>query len=177
MEQTKDLIKIKIKRDFYLRPTLEVAKNLIGKFLIHNHHGKIYQAQIVETEAYAGFDDLACHGARGITERNQVMFKKGGYAYVYIIYGIHHCLNLVTEKDNYPSAVLIRALDYPQANGPAKLCREFKITKQTHNGLDLTDSALWVEDRGFNPNVVSDKRIGIDYSGECANWPWRFVIK
>jgi len=168
---------MKIKRDFYLRPTLKVAKDLIGKFLVHNHQGKIYRAQIIETEAYAGFDDLACHGARGKTERNQIMFKKGGYAYVYIIYGIHHCLNLVTEKEGYPSAVLIRALDYPQAGGPAKLCREFKITKQTHNGLDLTDDILWVEDKGFNYKVISGKRIGVDYAGECALWPWRFFVK
>ena len=152
---------MKIKRDFYLRPTLKVAKDLIGKFLVHKKGNKIYQAQIVETEAYVGFNDLACHGSRGKTERNQVMFKKGGYAYVYVIYGIHHCLNLVTEKEGYPSAALIRALDYPQADGPAKLCREFKITKQTHNGLDLTDNVLWIEDRGFKPKVVSGKRIAL----------------
>jgi len=170
-------MKIKLKRNFYLNPTLQVAKDLIGKFLVHKKGNKIYQAQIVEAEAYAGFDDLACHGSKRKTERNQIMFKQGGYAYVYIIYGIYHCLNLVTEKDNYPSAVLIRALDYPHADGPGKLCREFKITKQTHNGLDLTNSALWVEDRGFKPSVTSSKRIGINYAGECANWPWRFVMK
>jgi len=168
---------MKIKRDFYLRPTLKVAKDLIGKDLVHRHHGKIYRAQIIETEAYDGFSDLACHGSRGMTERNQVMFRRGGYAYVYIIYGIHHCLNLVTGKEGYPSAVLIRALDYSKADGPAKLCREFKIIKQTHNGLDLTGNILWVEDRGIRPKICSGKRIGVDYAGECANWPWRFFCK
>lgn len=170
-------MKIKLKRAFYLNPTLQVAKDLIGKFLVYKKGNKIYQGQIVETEAYTGFDDLACHGSKGKTERNKVMFEKGGYAYVYLIYGIHHCLNLVTEKKGIPSAVLIRALDSPHADGPGKLCREFKITKQTHNGLDLTNSALWVEDRGFNPNIISGKRIGIDYAGKCANWPWRFVME
>ena len=170
-------MKIKLKHNFYLRPTVQIAKDLIGKFLVHKDNNKIYRAQIIETEAYAGFDDLACHGARGKTERNQVMFKKGGYAYVYIIYGIHHCLNLVTEKEGYPSAVLIRALDYLKADGPAKLCREFKIAKQTHNGLDLTGNVLWVEDKGVKPRICSGKRIGVDYAGECALWPWRFFIK
>lgn len=132
---------------------------------------------IVETEAYAGFDDLACHGSRGMTKRNKVMFKKGGFAYVYLIYGIYHCLNIVTEKEGKPSAVLIRGLDYPNANGPGKLCREFKITKENSNGLDLTGDKLWVEDRGFKiSKVLSGPRIGIDYAGKCALWPWRFRI-
>jgi len=166
---------MKLKRSFYLRPTLQVAQDLIGKFLVHKTNRQIYEAPIVETEAYAGFDDLACHGSRGMTERNKVMFKKGGFAYVYLIYGLHYCLNLVTEKEGYPSAVLIRALDYPQADGPGKLCRVFKITKETHNGLDLTGDRLWVEDRGLKLDFAAGKRIGVDYAGEAALWPWRFT--
>lgn len=169
---------MKLKRQFYLRPTVQAAKDLLGKFLVHKYKGKIYQAMITETEAYAGFDDLACHGSRGMTKRNEVMFRQGGYAYVYLIYGIYHCLNLVTEKTDFPSAVLIRALDFPKADGPGKLCREFTITKDTHNGLDLTGDILWVEDRGIKPKKIqATKRIGIDYAKHCANWPWRFVIK
>jgi len=168
---------MKAKRDFYLRPTLKVAKDLIGKFLVHSHQGKIYQAQIMETEAYDGFDDLASHASKGMTARNQIMFKPGGYAYVYIVYGIHHCLNLVTGPEGYPAAVLIRALDYSKADGPAKLCRQFKIAKQTHNELDLTGNILWIEDRGVKPKIFSGKRIGINYAGECALWPWRFFAK
>ncbi len=168
---------MKLRRDFYLNPTLQVAKDLIGKFLVHKKGNKIYQAQIIETEAYAGFNDLASHGSKGKTERNQIMFKQGGYAYVYIIYGMYYCLNLTTEKEGFPSAVLIRALDYPKADGPGKLCRKFKITKQTHDGLDLTGNILWVEDRGFKAKVESGKRIGVDYAGECANWPWRFFMR
>jgi len=165
---------MKLKRSFYLRPTLKVAQDLIGKFLVHQCGGRLYQAEITETEAYAGFDDKACHGSRGKTKRNEVMFRQGGFAYVYLIYGIYHCLNLVTEKENYPSAVLIRALDYPGADGPGKLCRAFQITKETHNGLDLTGNILWVEGRGLKPKYEAAKRIGVDYAGECADWPWRF---
>ena len=167
---------MKLKRNFYLGSTTQVAQDLLGKFLVHKINGKICAAQIIETEAYAGFDDLACHGNRGMTQRNEVMFRKGGYAYVYIIYGIHHCLNLVTEKETYPSAVLIRALNYPNADGPGKLCREFKITKDTHNGLDITGNVLWVEDRGCKPKIQATRRIGVDYAQHCAEWPWRFEV-
>lgn len=168
---------MKLKRNFYLKPTLQVAKDLIGKFLVHNINGEIYKAKIIETEAYAGFNDLACHGAIGKTERNKVMFWTGGYAYVYIIYGIHHCLNLVTENEGYPSAVLIRALDYEGADGPGKLCRVFKIKKDTHNGINLMNNILWVEDNDLKPKISSSKRIGINYAKECAKWPWRFFIE
>ena len=186
---------MKLKRNFYQRPTVEVAKDLLGKFLVHKYRpstmlraGGIYEAMITETEAYAGFDDLACHGSRGLTERNKIMFGPGGFAYVYLIYGIYHCLNLTTEKEGIPSAVLIRGLDYPNADGsvsarpsldgPGKLCRAFKITKQTHNGLDLSGDKLWVEDRGVKPSkIISGPRIGIAYAKHCASWPWRFWIK
>lgn len=168
---------MKLKRAFYIRPTLKVAQELIGKFLVHRVGKKFYAGEIIETEAYAGFDDLACHGSRGLTKRNAVMFKKGGFAYVYLIYGIYHCLNLVTGKEKYPSAVLIRGLDWPATDGPGKLCQEFKITKATHNGLDLTKDILWVEDRGLRRKVVASKRVGVDYAGECKDWLWRFKVK
>lgn len=168
---------MKLKRNFYLKPTVFVAQDLLGKFLVHKIGGQIYQAMIIETEAYAGFDDLACHGSRGKTARNEIMFGRGGFAYVYLIYGLYHCLNLVTEKAGYPSAVLLRALDFPNADGPGKLCREFKITKKTHNGLDLTGDRLWVEDRGVKITKIQDgPRVGISYAGRSANWPWRFRI-
>lgn len=165
---------MKVKRDFYLQPTLKVARDLIGKDLVHRCRNKIYRASITETEAYDGFDDLACHAAKGMTARNKAMFKLGGHAYVYLIYGIYHCLNLVTGPKGYPSAVLIRALDYPLADGPGKLCREFKITKQKHNGLDLINGVLWVEDKGIKPKIFSSKRIGVDYAGSSADLLWRF---
>ena len=169
---------MKLKRNFYQRPTVEVAKDLLGKFLVHRYRGRLYDAEIIETEAYAGFDDLACHGSRGMTERNKIMFGPGGFAYVYLIYGIYHCLNLTTEKEGIPSAVLIRGLDYPHADGPGKLCREFKITKENSNGIDVTGDKLYIEDRGIKPSKIhSGPRIGIAYAKHCASWPWRFWIK
>ena len=172
---------MKLKKDYFLRPTLDVAKDLIGKFLVHKtsgpstslRAGKIYAAEIIETEAYAGFDDKASHASRGKTKRNAAMFGPGGFTYIYLIYGMYYCLNLTTEKEGYPAAVLIRGLDFPKADGPGKLCREFKINKN-HNGLNLESDILWVEDRGLKPKVIFGKRIGVDYAGECANWPWRF---
>lgn len=166
---------MKLKRNFYLQPTIDVAQKLIGKFLIHKVGKKFYEAQIIETEAYAGFDDKASHASRGKTERNKVMFNEGGCAYVYLIYGMYHCFNVVTEKEGYPAAVLIRGLDYPKADGPGKLCREFKISKKRHNGISLLEDVLWIEDRGINIETDSGKRIGVDYADECALWPRRFL--
>lgn len=166
-----------MQKSFYLRPTVKVAKDLIGKFLVRKYRGKIYRGMITEVEAYRGFEDKACHASRGKTERNQVMFLKGGHAYVYLIYGIYYCLNIVTEKEGFPAAVLIRGLNYPNANGPGKLCREFKITKENANGLDITKDIMWVEDRGIKPKIQASKRIGVDYAGECAEWLWRFKAK
>lgn len=168
---------MKLERDFYERPTVKVAQSLIGKFLVHQISGKVYAAEIIETEAYCGFDDRASHASRGQTPRNAVMFGPAGFSYVYLIYGIYHCLNLVTEKEGFPAAVLIRGLDFPVADGPGKLCREFQIKKETHNSLDLEGDILWVEDRGLKRKVISGKRIGVDYAGECKNWPWRFMRK
>ena len=174
---------MKLKRQFYLRPTVEIAKDLIGKFLVHRINpstplgtSKIYEAEIIETEAYAGFEDKASHASRGKTARNKVMFGKPGFAYVYLIYGMYHCLNIVTEREGFPAAVLIRGLDYPKSQGPGKLCREFKITK-VQNGLDMTKDVLWVEDRGLKREVAAGKRIGVDYAGVCRDWLWNFRRK
>lgn len=162
-------------RDFYLRPTLIVAKNLLGKYLVfHDKSGRI-----CEVEAYIGQDDLACHATRGKTKRNEVMFYCGGHAYIYLIYGIYNCLNIVTEKEGFPAAVLIRAIELKNANGPGKLCRTLGLTRQ-HNGLDLTKSELYIEDREkiiSTNKIIQTPRIGVDYSGESAQLPWRFAIK
>jgi DNA-3-methyladenine glycosylase len=165
----------KLKRSFYLRPTLQVARELLGKYLIFEKKS----GQITEVEAYIGQDDKACHAAGGKTERNAVMFKKGGFAYVYLIYGIYHCLNVTTEHEGFPSAVLIRAVEGPRADGPGKLCRFFGITR-TQNGLDLTRNDLYIEDREtqISPSKIgSSPRIGVDYAGESAKLPWRFFLK
>lgn len=167
----------KLKKDFYRRNTIEVAKDLIGKFLVRKTDKGKKEGMITEVEAYHGFDDLACHGSSGKTESNGNMFKKGGIAYVYLIYGIHHCFNVVTNGKGKPSAVLIRSLDSDKADGPGKLTKEFDITKDGFNGVDLTGERLWLEDRGKSPGIESGKRINIDYAKQCADWPWRFYLK
>jgi DNA-3-methyladenine glycosylase len=165
---------MKLNRNFYLKPTLEVAESLISKFLVHRTKNNLYQAEITETEGYIGKDDQACHGSRGRSKSNKNMFKAGGISYVYLIYGIYHMLNIVTEKAGKPSAVLIRGLDCQSCDGPGKLTKKFKISKEKHNGIDLTADILWLEDRGKKPKVKRGKRIGVDYAGKWAEKPWRF---
>lgn len=167
---------MKLKRNFYNRDTVKVAQDLLGKFLVRKYRGKLYQAMITETEAYQGFDDKASHASRGQTASNEIMFGKPGFAYVYLIYGMYHCLNIVTQGEGYPAAVLIRSLDYPKADGPGKLCREFKITKK-ENKLDLIGDKMWIEDRGIKIKYEKLPRVGINYAQECKDWPWRFKSK
>lgn len=165
-------------QDFYNRNTLDVAEELLGTVLCHNINGKIIKGRIVETEAYTQ-DDPACHAYAGKTKRAITLFKKPGLSYVYLIYGMYHCMNIVTEAEDTAGAVLIRALEpvknLNNSNGPGKLCREMQITK-IHNELDVTcrKSILWVE-KGETPNhIIKTTRIGIK---KAADYPWRFYIK
>ncbi len=181
----------KLDRKFYNRSTLKVAKELLGKYLIVQKDGHFLSGKIVETEAYIGFKDPASHAYRGMTPRNKVMFGDPGYAYVYITYGMHHCLNLVTEKKGYPAAVLIRALEPSDGielikkrrgrqklkdltSGPAKLCQALDIDRNL-NGADLCSDIIYVENRGkVVKRISSSSRIGIK-EGKKKNW--RFYIK
>jgi DNA-3-methyladenine glycosylase len=168
---------------FYERPTLEVAPDLLGKYLLRRLGDSTIAARIVEVEAYVGPEDRACHAARGRTARTEVMFGPGGRAYVYMIYGMYFCLNLVTEAEGFPAAVLIRAVEASEGiptgvrlDGPGRLCRALGINR-AQNGLSVCDerSGLWVEDRGGSqPVVACGPRIGVDYAGESAAMPWRF---
>lgn len=175
---------MKLKRKFYNQDTLQVAQDLLGKFLIRKYRGKKYIGKIVETEGYCGYKDKASHASRGMTERNKVMFGKSGHVYIYMIYGMYYCLNIVTERDKYPAAVLIRAVEPVsnknlKTNGPGKLCREFKI-KKSLNGEDLLGDKIWIEDRGLKiskKDIIKAKRIGVDYAGKCKDYLWRFYIK
>lgn len=168
------------KRDFYSRNTLDVAKDLLGHKLCRKIDGQILSGIIVETEAYTA-DDPACHAFRGKTLRAVTLFKKPGIAYVYFIYGMYHCFNVITEPDGTAGAVLIRALEpiglACNTNGPGKLCRELKITKE-HNEIDLTskDSPIWVEKGIEIPKnkIHTTTRIGIK---QAADYPWRFYVK
>lgn len=164
----------RLKRDFFERPTLTVAEELIGKTMVFRGT----PAVITETEAYVGEDDPACHAARGKTQRNAVMYGKAGITYVYFIYGMYHCLNFVTEAEGFPAAVLIRGVradgvNDKKLNGPGKLCRFFGITKE-HNGEDLTvGDGFYVADTGLTLPFKRTPRIGISAGTEKL---WRFVV-
>jgi DNA-3-methyladenine glycosylase len=194
------IMKKRLDRKFYNRPTLKVAKELLGKYLVVEKDGNYVSGKIVETEAYIGPDDPASHAYRGMTPRNKVMFGDSGYAYVYLTYGMHHCLNFVTERKRFPAAVLIRALEPVEGvdlmkkrrktddlknltNGPAKLCQALGIDRAL-NGADLCSDIIYVEDRGLNRTVqargttpaeiISTSRIGIK---EGKDKRWRFYIE
>ncbi|MGH8302793.1 MAG: DNA-3-methyladenine glycosylase, partial [Steroidobacteraceae bacterium] len=139
----------KITREFYARDTLTVARELIGTRLVRADGGRLRVGRIVETEAYQGPEDLAAHSSRGRTPRTQVMFGPPGHAYVYFIYGFWHCVNIVTEAEGVPHAVLLRALEpvsgiEDKTWGPGLLCRAMHIDKPL-NGADLCGDVLWLE--------------------------------
>ncbi|MCP9468629.1 MAG: DNA-3-methyladenine glycosylase [Nitrospira sp.] len=169
-------------RPYFLRPTLTVARDLIGKYLVRHRGREVLAGKIVEVEAYVGTADKACHASKGRTARTDVMFGPPGVAYVYLIYGIYHCLNVVTEREGFPAAVLIRAaeVDGEIIDGPGRLCRLFEIDRSL-NRHDLTlKQSLWFEDRGIpvsRRNIDQLPRIGVDYAGEWAHKPWRFRLR
>jgi DNA-3-methyladenine glycosylase len=186
---------LKIQRSFYAQPTIQVARQLLGKYLVRNHPDGRTVGKIVETEAYVGPHDLACHASKGRTARTEVMFGPPGHAYVYFIYGVYYCLNIVTEEVGHASAVLIRALEPIEgvelmekrrktsalrnlASGPGKLCLAMSIDK-TLNGADMSrGNVLYVEDRGeAAPKIVARPRIGVDYAEKWKDKPWRFLIR
>ena len=166
--------------EFFERDTLEVARDLLGKLLVREVGGRRLGGRLVEVEAYLGPEDLAAHSARGRTQRTDVMFGPPGRAYVYFVYGMHHCLNFVTRAEGVPHAVLVRALEPEpgtgRCSGPGLVCRSLEIDR-TLNGAPLEPPALCVVDDGFVPTeVVSTARIGVDYAGPWKDRPWRFCV-
>ncbi len=185
---------MKLTRSFYQQSTVDVAKQLLGKYLVRKHPVGVRAGRIVETEAYIGPQDLACHAAKGRTPRTEVMFGPAGHAYVYFIYGMYHMLNLVTEAKDHPAAVLIRAVEPVQgvdlmkqkrrgaklsnlASGPGKLCQAFDIDRAL-NGADLCGKVLYIEDSGEPaPPLQATARIGVDYAGKWKDKPFRFLVR
>jgi DNA-3-methyladenine glycosylase len=154
----------------------------VGKYLIRCIDGREIAGKIVEVEAYVGSQDRACHASKGRTQRTEVLFGSPGIAYVYLIYGMYHCLNVVTEREEFPSAVLIRAIevDGELIDWPGRLCRALQIDRRL-NRVDLTTSeSVWFEDRGAlveKGEVGAHPRIGVDYAGKWAKKPWRFRLR
>jgi len=173
----------KLPRAFYDRDTITVARDLLGKYLVHVARGIERVGRIVEVEAYLGPHDLAAHSARGLTERTKVMFGPPGHAYVYMIYGMYFCMNVVTEREGHASAVLLRAVE-PVTNiekrtqGPGLLCRAMRIDRRL-NGYDLISKNFYIAAPAKSEPVVVVKRprVGVDYAGHWAKRHLRFYIK
>lgn len=192
-----------LNREFYNRDALIVAKELLGKVLVHELYGQKLSVKIVETEAYMGIKDKAAHSYGGRrTQRVEVMYGGPGFSYIFFIYGMHYCFNIVTREEGNPQAVLIRAVEpikgldiiagnrfgktYSQlskskiknlTNGPGKLCKALAIDRNL-NGEDLCGKKLYVEEGEDDKfSIVSSKRVGIDYSEEAKDYPWRFYIE
>lgn len=173
----------RLKRDFYVRDTVLVARELCGMYLVRELDGERRVGRIIETEAYTGHDDQASHARRGPTPRAAIMFGRPGVAYVYQIYGVSFCLNLVTMPAGFPAAVLVRAIEpvsgIPEGvrtDGPGRLCKALSIDR-AQNGHDLTRSPLWVEDRNdVRPTLVATPRVNVDYAGDWALREWRFAV-
>lgn len=182
---------------FYQRDTQKIARELIGKRICHFKDGALVSGVIVETEAYLGVNDPACHTYQGRrTKRVESMYLPGGHAYTYFIYGIHFCFNVVTQNTKKPEAVLIRALlpsdgielmfkrrktksEKQLCSGPGKLCQALAINHSS-NGLSLAGPELWIEKAvaysKIKKRIQCGPRIGVDYAGEAKNWPLRFFI-
>lgn len=193
-----------INKEFYNRSAVDVAKDLLGKVLVREVDGKILKGKIVETEAYIGESDKACHAYNGRrTKRTEPLYGEGGISYIYFIYGLYHCLNVVTREENVAEAVLIRALeplnefDYISqirykkdfneltktqiknlANGPSKLCLAYLIDKNLNEDKLYEKGEFYIEEHESEDfEIVETKRIGIDYSEEAKDFLWRFYIK
>ena len=183
---------MRLRESFYQRSdVVQIARELVGKVLYSSMDGQVTAGMIVETEAYNGVVDRACHAFGGRrTARTEVMFRAGGVAYVYLCYGMHHLLNIVTGPQDMPQAVLIRALKplegldvmllrrkgkEPLTSGPGTVAQALGITTK-HSGVSLLGNTIWIEDHGIAiPNIVTSPRIGVDYAGEDALLPYRFV--
>lgn len=187
----------RIPRKFYLQPTLKVAQQILGKFIVKAENQERLVGKIVETEAYIGPDDKASHTFGGEkTERNKAVFLQGGHVYIYLVYGMYWMFNITTGRENQPECILIRALEPTEGievmqqnrnatvqnltNGPGKLCQALGLDKGYY-GEDLVQSSrIWLEDRGLNienNRIGCSPRVGIDYAEEWAKKPWRFYIK
>jgi DNA-3-methyladenine glycosylase len=167
-------------RSFYERDTVTVAQELLGARLVRQVGVERRIGRVVETEAYVGPDDLACHARTGPGGRASVMYGPAGVAYVYLIYGMHHCLNAVTEPAGFPGAVLIRGLEPIEGiggrtDGPGRICKQLGIDRRL-NGAPLAPPELWLEAGRPVDVIKSGPRIGVEYAGEWAARPWRFWV-
>ena len=157
--------------EFYHRPSLEVAPDLVGKVLVHNGQ----RLRISETEAYCGENDTACHAHKGRTKRTEVLYADAGTVYIYLCYGMHWMLNIITGDKEDPQGVLIRAC--AEAPGPGMLTKKLGITGALNRSSAVNTPTLWIEDDGFRCQILTDKRVGIGYAApEDRDRLWRFKM-
>jgi len=191
----------RLDRSFYLKDTLQIAKDLLGKYLVHESSEGRTVGRIVETEGYLGVEDPASHAYEGKrTERTEDQYRSGGHAYVYLIYGMYHCFNVVTRGEDEPESVFVRALEPIEGkelmkerrglkeasgkkileltDGPGKLCMAMGIDEED-SGKDLCGDELYIvwPSREEDLDIQTGKRINIDYSREAKKWPWRYYIE
>jgi DNA-3-methyladenine glycosylase len=166
----------KLTKEFFLQDVLVVAPNLIGKKITRRFSdGRLLKYIITEVEAYRGEEDMACHARFGKTSRNEVMYREGGYVYVYLIYGMHWMLNFVTGKIKNPQAVFIRGIE--NFSGPGRLSKELEVDKSFYSENLISSKRIWIENSEIKNKYKCDKRIGIDYAGDYwKNKLWRFKI-
>ena len=177
--------KLRLDSNMYKKDAISLAPELLGKILCRNVDGKIIKVRISETEAYYGAQDTACHAHKGKTARTEVMFFEGGFLYIYLCYGMHYLMNIVSGEKDSPEAVLIRgarpldnSLKTSDLNGPAKLTKKLSIDKNFNKEDLRTSSRIWLEDDGFKADFSCAKRVGIDYATEeYREKLWRFILK
>lgn len=168
---------IRLEKSFFKRDVLEVAPELVGKLVCHRMaDGSVIRDRIMETEAYRGEEDKACHASKGRTKRTELLYSEGGVFYVYLCYGMHWLMNVVTGNAGEPQGVLIRAGELYR--GPAKLTKNLRIDGSL-NGVEAGDPAdVWFEDDGYRPEIITAPRVGVDYAGEYwKQKEWRFIGK
>jgi len=164
----------KLPKSFFQRNALEVAPELLGKYLVRRFEsGDIHRFRITDVEVYMGEEDKACHASRGRTSRNAIMYDEGGEIYVYLIYGLYWLLNIITGHKDEPQGIMIRGLE--GINGPGRVGKYLKLDKSFY-GDSITGDRLWVEDTGDKPEYKTGPRVGIDYAGEWKDMPWRFMV-
>lgn len=167
---------MRLGKDFFNRDCLEVAPDLVGKVIVRKQeNGEEIRMRITETEAYRGTEDKACHASKGRTPRTDILYRESGLIYVYLCYGIHWLMNVITGEPEQPQGVLFRAGE--NYCGPARLTKRLGVDK-SFNGRSFTeDDEIWIEDDGKKFPIRTDRRVGIDYVGEeWASKPWRFIL-
>ncbi len=164
----------KLSRHFFERDVLEVAPDLLGKYLVRRFDsGEIHRFRIIEVEAYRGEEDKACHAAKGRTKRTEVLYAPAGNIYVYLIYGMYWLLNIVTGNADEPQAILIRGVE--EISGPGRIGKYLQLDSSFY-GESIEGNRLWIEDSDYKPSYIATPRIGIDYAEKWKDIEWRFIV-